>query len=303
VELPAVVIELPASEQDAAGTKDMIAACNATVRGGCVLAAQSPTSSAATAVVTWEDSEHRRVRIEVGVRGQPDRPAHWLTRTLTLAETDALAERWRAVGLVIATLVDEEERAARAAAPPPPPPPAPPPAAPPSRPPVRRRVGFIDLCMLGEPALDSGSFFAGGALRGAWYPARIPVFVTLAFAYATTPADATGLRVDSVSAVLGAGASYHARGLVLDGALGVRLERIGATIDDPSGASDAAFVVLAGPELGADVGWAPSRSVALVLGLDGWVRPQGVTVQVRGIAVGRALPIGGDARIGLRLSL
>ena len=288
----------------------MLAACEATVKGGCALAdPNAPNDDAAVAVVTWEDEDHRHARIEVGLRKRSERPAHWLTRTLSLTDNDAVSERWRAVGLVIATLVDEEIRAA--AAPPPPnpspspspkPSPSPSPKPSPPPPPSPRLRAWIDLTALGAPALDSGSFFAGGMLRGAWYPARAPIFVTLGFAYATTPVDSTGLRVDSIAATLGAGASFRTRRFLFDGSIVFRLERVGASVDS-GGASDAASVIIPAGQLGVDVGWAPSRVFALVLGLDGELRAQAVTVQVRGIAAGRALPVGGDLHAGVRFSL
>jgi len=139
-------------------------------------------------------------------------------------------------------------------------------------------------------------------LRGAWYPARAPIFITLGFAYVTTPVDSTGLRVDSLAATVGAGASLRTRHFLLDGSLAFRLERVGASVDS-GGASDAASVLVPAGQLGVDVGWAPSRGFALVLGLDGELRAQAVTVQVRGVAVGRAFQVGGDLHAGVRFRL
>jgi hypothetical protein len=70
------------------------------------------------AVVTWEDSEHRAVEVQVGAHRSTGN--EWSNRHLTFTETDAEIERWRAVGLVIATLAGEVSAAVAEPTPPPP---------------------------------------------------------------------------------------------------------------------------------------------------------------------------------------
>jgi hypothetical protein len=113
---PAVVIDLgtPVAPVEAAS---VVAACNAAiVAGSCSLEDAASEPSQAVAIVRWSGSEQRRVRIEVGLR-EAERPA-WSVREVTFAPRDPVRERWRTVGLVIATLAgeldtaqDENERA------------------------------------------------------------------------------------------------------------------------------------------------------------------------------------------------
>jgi hypothetical protein len=131
----------------------------------------------------------------------------------------------------------------------------------------------------------------------------VPVFVMAAIGYGTTPVDGSGLRVDFAAATVGVGVSYdRVRALALDVSLGARLERVGAYVSEAAG-SDAASTVIAGGALGGDIGFRPSRIFAFVIGADGFLRAQGATVQVRGAPVGRALPIGGDVHVGVRVFL
>jgi hypothetical protein len=106
---PAVVIDLgtPVAPAEAAS---VVAACNAAiVAGSCSLEAAASEPAQAIAIVRWSGSEQRRVRIEVGLR-EADRPA-WSVREVTFSPGDPVRERWRTVGLVIATLAGELDTA------------------------------------------------------------------------------------------------------------------------------------------------------------------------------------------------
>ena len=85
----------------------LVSACSEGLRTGgqCALAASKNDASPAVAVVAWNEDGHLSVRVEVGVR-RGER-SEWLTRQMTFHPSDLEIERWRAVGLVIATLVGE----------------------------------------------------------------------------------------------------------------------------------------------------------------------------------------------------
>jgi hypothetical protein len=107
--LPAVVIDL-GTQVAPAEAASVLEACNAAiVAGSCELEAAASEPPQAIAIVRWSGSEQRRVRIEVGLR-EAERPA-WSVREVAFSPGDPLRERWRTVGLVIATLAGELDTA------------------------------------------------------------------------------------------------------------------------------------------------------------------------------------------------
>src|SRR5580704_8130880 len=102
---------MPATDRAMPIVGAMVDACSRGVAGRCVLSGEPlDTEPTALAVVTWSDEEKRVVRVEVGLRREAR--AEWRVQAVTFRAEDAPAERWRSVGLVIATLVDESVQAA-----------------------------------------------------------------------------------------------------------------------------------------------------------------------------------------------
>src|SRR5258708_28666544 len=101
---PAVVVEMHASDASSSYAQVLVDACTEGLRDGgvCALDAGTGDSSRAVAIVSWDGIHRSAAKIDVGVR----RGAHadWLTRNVTFAASDAEVERWRSVGLIIATL-------------------------------------------------------------------------------------------------------------------------------------------------------------------------------------------------------
>ena len=132
--MPAVIVDFGAD-----APPDRVAwvldACNAAITAGQCVAQPSGSGEAprAVAIVRVRDTEGRIVRIEVGLREHDQ--ASWSLRELEFSSEDPPSERWRSVGLALATLVGEIEeseaaREAEAAADPPKPSPLPPPPTP-----------------------------------------------------------------------------------------------------------------------------------------------------------------------------
>jgi hypothetical protein len=69
-----------------------------------VAAAAAAAGAATAVVVSWEDSSSRVARLRI-LEGLPQHP-RWLSRRISFAASDPLLERDRALGLVIATIVD-----------------------------------------------------------------------------------------------------------------------------------------------------------------------------------------------------
>ena len=104
--LPIVVIEIAPPDAAVELEAALEHGCSeAVARGRCEVAhiGDDPAQPDAIAIVSWQDAEQQSARVQVGLR----RDGRWLERTLTFEQRDAPVERWRAVGLAIATLVGE----------------------------------------------------------------------------------------------------------------------------------------------------------------------------------------------------
>ena len=127
--------------------------------------------AAAAARIVWTDERRAQARLEVvSAAGGPTR-----TSTIAFAESDPLAERGRAIGLILAALVAPEKQASlereaarnsattapAVVASPPPPAPVPPP-------PARRFA--LDAAAAGGFALGGAGSGVGGALGVRWHP-------------------------------------------------------------------------------------------------------------------------------------
>jgi hypothetical protein len=207
---PAVVVEMSASDASTPYAQVLVEACTDGLRGGgpCALEGSAAGDTArAVAIVSWEGIGRGAAKIEVGVR----RAAHadWLTRHVTFDPSDAEVERWRSVGLIIATLVGNEA----AKAPPPPPEPSPPPApakpqppAPPPATPAVNPVWFFEAgAVLARGAGDVFDAWGGAARVGALFR-RTPIFLTGSIRYETAPQAAPQVRLEWGWVSLGAGA-------------------------------------------------------------------------------------------------
>lgn len=212
-------------------------ACNEVVaEGECVAEGTQGLLDAprAIAIARNADRRGRAVRIEVRLTAAEERS---LVRTLRFTPEDPARERWRSVGLAIATLVgegqraEEAEQAAREASEPAPPaepepeppaakpplPPPPPPPAPPSEPraatvmvederePVVPLDGiYIGLGVFAGPALDDGSGRVGVSLRGGWAsPAGFSLLGSASYSVRATSGDEFSVSWLSFSAGVG----------------------------------------------------------------------------------------------------
>jgi len=105
--LPAVVVDL-GSQLGPNETTWVLEACNAaSVKGTCEPDTTATEAPRAVAIVRLRGPEGREVHIEVGLREAAR--ASWSVRELEFSSHDPARERWRTVGLVLATLVGEIE--------------------------------------------------------------------------------------------------------------------------------------------------------------------------------------------------
>jgi hypothetical protein len=308
---PVVVIEMPADARASPLADALVRTCSASVADGrCVLASDREEPDAtAVAIVRWVDPDERIAEVSVGLRAPEN--ARWMSRRVEFHRTDDARERWRAVGLVIATLVGESHRAAEESPQPPPPAPPPPPtridtASERARPPApssprAREIGWID----GGAALDPGFggwLHAGGWLRGSLRPSSLPAFVLVAGRYAAAPTDRNlSQQWAEVSAGVGGFAPIGALPLRVEFHVGAVAQLLHAHASDPTtGASDASSRWIVGARLASELAWNASASWALVGALEVNVFASRTNVRVEGQPRGTDPTAGVGALVGAR---
>jgi len=177
--------------------------------------------------------------IELGIRQRGE--SRWVVRELSFKPDDPPAERWRAVGLVIGTLVGEAEVSKTAEHAAPPAARSRPPELPSPHRPEHSRPGFwLGLDALAGPALDDGTWRFGGGLRTEYRPARIGPIGVASARYELRPRSDSGVGVDWMSASLGAGVTAGlGEAVSAETSVSMVIERIHADVEDPeSGATD-----------------------------------------------------------------
>jgi hypothetical protein len=103
--LPVVIIDVVPADVPAEHALRMVEACSeALPSGDCGLSANSPESTRpeSVALVVWQSGEFLQVNVRVGRRDR-----EWVTRQLSFSQDDSVPDRFTAVGLTVATLVDE----------------------------------------------------------------------------------------------------------------------------------------------------------------------------------------------------
>lgn len=278
VPFPIVLIDVTPPAQDEAHLSTMAEACSrAVLRGECVVFSRdSEPATPAVAIVRWNDAASAGATIQVGIRGTSD--AQWRSRAIHFSPGDAEDERWRAVGLTVATLVGEIDVGGDAGPPiesPPTPreearasptPATPPPADPPrSDPPT----AWADLSFLGGPGLAPGRPRFGAILAGSFRPRTLPFFGRLALKYATSAPNDQSVSAQWGGAGLGLGGQWEpATDLGLSVSVGPVVELVRAAASDATGRTDSGTRWLVGAEISCLAVW-PSRSpLAGIVGVD-----------------------------------
>lgn len=293
--LPPIVVDLGPNVA-AAEIQYVLEACNDVISGSECVAEGSQSlvdTPRALAIARNVDRRGRAVRIEVRLMSSEQPP---LVRTLRFTPEDPARDRWRSVGLAIATLVGEGQRAEEAeqaareasepepAAPEPaPPPPRPPPPAPPPPPSEPREVTvviedervpvvpldgvYLGAGVFGGPALDDGSGRIGVSVRGGWAsPAGFSLLGSASYSVRATSGDE--FTVSWLSFEAGAGyrlwlTDSFTAGVNLQA--GVQQLRFEATDE---GAVSSTSVVNPLLTLGVDGWWLPWQDFAFWLALD-----------------------------------
>jgi hypothetical protein len=292
-------------------------ACSQALGGRCVVGglhlAEAPDAVAVIAL----DAEVLHAQVEVGRRRNERRI--WLARELTFEPEDALAERFRALGLTVATLVgdvqerEEQEQKARDQAtadkaPAPPPPAAP--AAVARETAVERReqpVGDLlplaSIGVLAGPGLEEGWVRSGGFVRSSLRVGTFFLWPTLWFSYALRPADSDGLSATwfTTSAGVVTAAEWGRLDLSTRFRLEGAVERF--AVEQTLAPVDSGSRWVPGIRAGADAAWPASGALAAVLGADLWVFQSGTRLIVAGRETARAPSRNFTLSLGVELRL
>jgi hypothetical protein len=310
----AIVIELPATDAASPFASSLLDACNHGPNPDvhCTLASETEAESPSMiAVVSWQSPAHLAVEVQVGVRetGGPK----WSTRRLTFTETDAELERWRAAGLVIATLArqaTDPNPSPPAAAASPPVAPKPPSVRPLERPsPSAARHGAWSLELAGELARGRQGVFGayGGSLRlGRRVMPRL-LFATASARYDVAPFDDhVALRWAWLTAGVGIATPLGNPEVTFEVRLEPMLGAISAKLDQSAG-GDSATGLLWGLREGTGVTWWWSQWLGLAISADAYQLNRGTVTRVS-TSSGTAQPahmqpLGWSSSIGLRFGL
>jgi hypothetical protein len=320
--MPMVMVEIAPPDPPAALAQALLDACSAAVRAGrCVLDdPASKAESVAVAIVRWDDAGDRHAHVEVGMRntGEP----MWSTRNLDFGDADPPIERWRTVGLTIATLAGEmvarvEQPKAST---------EPQPAAghvegassngdhpdeaptgvggrPGSQKPSSRETRWIGGTLGVGPGLDDGSLRWGGWADIGWRPLPLPLFLRLSLGVAVRPRDVHGLSVQWETATLGLGGIVGNGPVTLEPRLAASLDAVHAAVaDSTSQREDSGTRVGFGVHAGAEALFHFDRS-AFVASLDAWHVGARTDILVENARTGVSAADGWAVGLGFRFFL
>ncbi len=333
--IPIVAVEVaPAPPPDGRELEALLRACSrALPAGSCEsttgLNERKDLQIAATARVTWSQGGDALVAVRLGGSD------HELTRDLAFAAGDRELERWRSVGLAIATIVDELRVQREAQANPPDadaetsavsvetksaPSPQPPAAAAPKTfrsgaeradrspaPPHDARApqpaSSLEAGALVGTGLSTGVPRAGVYARAARDLSNLPAYVQVRLAYAVLASPGEPSVAWSELA-LGSGVYLATTSVRLEADAGLQVVRTSASARSPvSGKKDEAGSWLPGVALSSRLAW-PSQGVLRVLvGVQGaWVMRE-LVVTNAGAEIGRVPAYSVGLFLGVRVAL
>jgi hypothetical protein len=110
--LAPVILDLP-PDVSARAAQVVLDACNDAIADGVCLPRGTGGDESPRALAVARAADRRVLVVRLEVRLHPDLPGSSIVRELQFARRDPLLERWRSVGLAIATIVGEGEQRAR----------------------------------------------------------------------------------------------------------------------------------------------------------------------------------------------
>ena len=313
--VPLVLVEISPPDRPAALSHVLVDACSSTVREGkCSLASDTDAPAAsALAIVRWTDHDELEAQVQVGLR--EGKTTEWQSRTLHFVDTDLRIERWRSVGLTIATLVGETAKAHQQSAPrekrPRPDVAAAPPkaASPPTRssesgpPELEQQRIWVNVSAFTGPGLGEGDLRVGGRLEAGWRPSRLPLVLSPGVAYAVRPEDDQGLSARWLNVGISAGWTFrlHSRWNI-EPRVGGHVEVMEAAVDSPTSRKDSGRHTAYGGDIGVQLVLRLGR-ICPFAEVQGYYNDRGTDVTVAGEAAGTASAAGWGLGLGVRIFL
>lgn len=315
--LPALLADLVAIESDPPDpdlAQIAIESCSDALGAGrCQAAGASDAAATWFVRVTWQPPERRRARIEIRHGARDATPAS--VRVVEFSAADDLAQRNRAIGLIIAAYVIEQSPPAPATevAPAPAPEPAPRPAAfappaaeeepaAPATAETRAPAWGADLALLAGPGLDRGAPRLGLMLRGFARPLQLPLAALLALRLARRAGDTAVLWIGGAAGLaLRLRTPLSALAFELRGEFA--LERLHAEASDElSGMQQSGGAYRYGGRFGLEAHVALGARFALFAGGELSALVPNVYLDVGGEPAGRDRTIGWGGLAGVRLA-
>lgn len=273
----AVAISGPAPSGDERA--ELLRACSEAIAGRCSFSGDVGSAGApdALAVITL-DAGASRARVELGRSGST-----WKKRELAFAQADSPKERWRALGLTLATLFGDPAPAEPEPKAPPPRAPAPSPqpalAAQEAREPLARDgVSFprLGAALSLSPALTQGPLRWGLLVRASAGPFGGIIEPVLGAGYALRPGSSRDLDLSFATLTAGVAVPYRAADILT---LRLRLEAAGEwVLVSQSEPADSGQRFVAGAVLGVDASWPARSRIAGFVGADLWMFTGGTAI-------------------------
>jgi hypothetical protein len=272
-----------------------------------VQAKQNLASDAdAIAIVSWSDSKYAQVVIDVGTTF--DGLKRWISRKVEFQPVDAIEERWRVIGLTIATLVGDLEEAQKNE--------------------ILAKEASSAIGVVEEPKLPENEVVlkpaprksvsiptqhpiapmkkrtskgspwtvsAGSSLNpetprlGAWLRGTVmllsPVFTSVALSYALRPRDSRGVFMTWMGVATGGGVGFGIPDWRLTSRFRMEflLERVAASATDSNlDRGDERWKLLSGGRGGVELIWSASNRFGVLGGAEGTLYAQPVRVRWAG---------------------
>jgi hypothetical protein len=285
-----IVIEVSPPAPDAARAVALTGACSEGAKPRACELRPAESDAPADARVVWESATTAVIEVR---DGSPS----GRTRRISFHEEDRAEDRFRAVGLVVASLLAEPTASVVPAT-----------TAPPSPPPEPRGprlpTAWIDAGAEMGRGLSPGPPRYGAALHGAYRLPSLPAFVGLGVAFDVAPRS-DGVRATWTTCSIGAGliALVRQPSIAIRPRVDVLFERLAADLAGAPPATGSGARWIDGAALSVLAAWPAGAPVAGVVGAGASLVSGGTAVHVDGDKIASFPAVGYGAFLGIEVAL